>query len=399
MARVLIVVILAAACGGRGSSPAPEQASAPCTSPAAWDGGPPSPSSGFWTRLPPVGQRILAFVIDASGAPAVAVAQSNGRNYLWTNYGVTGTRPGSAARVLRFDGTSWTPLGGLLEGEADQMLTSDVRLFTDAGGSLFAAWDEQDGIQLDRSEVFVRRWDGLGWQPVGARVSRSGFATMRTARADAAGIWLVYDWVVLRSGPDPLEEGAVLARWDGTQWSSSSILEDHDGTLDRGLTAWAGFICPTHPLLREGDMLWTSPIRATRDGALLRVTTDNDGATSTLWGWSGAWTPLDTVDGASLLPPSGAALSPDLALDSSGGAAVSWLAVTTGAVTSQIPHTAVIARWRLGALQVIGSFPATGFLSSTDKASLAFDSQNNLYVAVADGDSLTGSTNIYRYAK
>jgi hypothetical protein len=93
------------------------------------------------------------------------------------------------------------------------------------------------------------------------------------------------------------------------------------------------------------------------------------------------------------------ALGPDLALDSSGGAVVSWLGVTAGNPASQIPHTAIIARWRPGGLQVIGSFPATGFLSTTDKASLAFDAQDNLYVAVPDGDFLAGPTNIYRYGK
>jgi hypothetical protein len=50
-------------------------------------------------------------------------------------------------------------------------------------------------------------------------------------------------------------------------------------------------------------------------------------------------------------------------------------------------------------MQVIGSFPATGFLTIADKALLAFDGQDNLYVAVPQENFLAGPTNIYRYEK
>jgi HYR domain-containing protein len=107
-----------------------------------------------------------------------------------------------ALRVARWDGTSWTALGGGLAQEVRSLATFDDG--TGAGQRLYAGGDFAGG---------VARWDGIAWSTLGSAATVGVLAVHDDGRGPAlyaAGTFLGAGGVAPRG----------IARWDGARWSA-----------------------------------------------------------------------------------------------------------------------------------------------------------------------------------
>jgi hypothetical protein len=100
---------------------------------------------------------------DVNGVPYVVLGEDAGTG----NFQV---------RVKRLENGSWTAVGGVL----NVVATADTRYPTIAtvGGMPYVAWAETDG--LDRYQVHVRRFDGASWSDVGG-------GSLNTSATESAG--------------------------------------------------------------------------------------------------------------------------------------------------------------------------------------------------------------------
>ena len=154
--------------------------------------------------------------------------------------------------VVRWNGAAWDPLGGPLSAVPGTNGGS-ARLAVSASGQLVVAWDEADGI--GGQDVYVREWSGSAWTPVGGPIRTPG-ATYSGAAA------IAYDaldrLVVARVEDDSIR----VVRWSGTAWENLGAAVDSVG----GTTV--GF-----PLTVAIDMTSNQPIVAfRRDGGALTGT-------------------------------------------------------------------------------------------------------------------------------
>ncbi|MBK7876385.1 MAG: hypothetical protein IPJ77_11625 [Planctomycetes bacterium] len=118
------------------------------------------------------------------------------------------TADGPAARIARWDGQLWTPLGAGISGPVLALAVHDdgsgSRLF--AGGSFLSA----GGVPA----FFVAAWDGANWSPVGSGLSGNVHALCEYDDGAGPALYAAGDFTV---PGDPI--GARVARWDGTAWS------------------------------------------------------------------------------------------------------------------------------------------------------------------------------------
>ena len=167
-----------------------------------------------------------------------------------------------ANRIARWDGSSWTALGGGLNGEVRSLLVHDdgsgpalfvAGAFTTAGGapaSRIAKWngttwaslgsglsglsgsvnalsvfDDGGGPALYAAGSFsnaggttansIARWDGASWSALGAGVS--GSVRSLLAHDDGSGPALYIAGGIFSAGGAPVSR---IARWNGTSWSA-----------------------------------------------------------------------------------------------------------------------------------------------------------------------------------
>ena len=124
-----------------------------------------------------------------------------------------GTNGQAGSGISRFDGTTWSDVGG------------------GVGGAVYVleTWDDGGGPALYAGGYFptagaatvnqVARWDGLAWSPLGAGVS-SAFTPSVEALAvhdDGSGEALYVGGRFDTAGAAP---ASYIARWDGASWSN-----------------------------------------------------------------------------------------------------------------------------------------------------------------------------------
>jgi len=160
--------------------------------------GPPMKSSNA------VGSAFINFVVDASGAPIVALHSTD---LLYITLG-----------VWRWNGAAWEAVGGAFNFQK-QILggdSLDYILAVDASGQLFLATEYGGTIN-------VHRWTGTTWQPVGSAPA-----------VDAVGVALKLDTngeptVAYFESPDGMVYDFQVQQWDGATWHALTALNSVPG--------------------------------------------------------------------------------------------------------------------------------------------------------------------------
>jgi hypothetical protein len=231
-----------------------------------------------------------SLALDASGNPTVA------------QYELNGTSAGGTSKTIyvkRWDGSSWVQLGGILN-DRTNLDAQYPSLALDAFGAPVVAWQESDGSSTN---IYVKYWDGLTWLeylPVALDVNVGFNASEPSLALDSNGNPVVAWYEEL--GGNSLN--IYVKRWNGSNWvqygaggplditpfntayGPSLALDSNDNPA----VAWAEFGVSSYDIYVKQ---WTGSSWVQR-GTALDVTTNQP------------------------------AISPSLALDSSGNPVVSW---------------------------------------------------------------------------
>ena len=163
---------------------------------------PDGPCRTFWSGFRPAGVtgRVhAAATYDPPGPEPLGLYQAG--EFL-------STADGPAARIARWDGQRWTPLGLGISGPVFALAVHDdgsgARLF--AGGSFLSAGGAP--------AFFVAAWDGANWSPVGSGLSGNVHALCEYDDGTGPALFAAGDFTV----PGDLM-GARVALWDGAAWS------------------------------------------------------------------------------------------------------------------------------------------------------------------------------------
>jgi len=138
-----------------------------------------------WLDLPPVvgtegSSLITAVQVDPDGRPVVTWQGHLDATYEWNVY------------VSRFDGGAWSLLGdGLMVNPSYYPDTSDLVL--DVDGNPVVAWSERTSPGNSASDLYVKRWNGAGWDELGGKFEVNDDAAVQDVRIvlDPAGNPLV----------------------------------------------------------------------------------------------------------------------------------------------------------------------------------------------------------------
>jgi hypothetical protein len=147
----------------------------------------------------PVHAIVLTLARDATGALLVA--------------GDVDTAPGSRiGGVLRLEGGTWVPLGGGLTSGGS---SAEVRALVVGGDGSIVAVGNFERAVLDTAELlYVARWTGARWEPVGATFPLAAMA--RNAAASGTDLFVAGDFV--EAYGDHAVSAFGIARWDGASW-------------------------------------------------------------------------------------------------------------------------------------------------------------------------------------
>jgi len=134
----------------------------------------------------------------------------------------------TVGRVVRWDGATWVPVGGVLNRVPNQSVAS-VSLTFGPDGAAWAAWGERPldltGVDVGLGLLHVARWSGTAWEEPGPSPSRSTrtVAERPRVRVDSQGRpWVLWSEIT----PDFNVDNVYLAVLEGKEWR----LVD-DGTL------------------------------------------------------------------------------------------------------------------------------------------------------------------------
>ena len=133
--------------------------------------------------------------------------------------------PGSAAGVMRFNGTAWQAVGVDPFGSS----AADISLALDVYDTPYVAFNLQDGGDYC-SQVKVLSFNGTNWQPVGdVPLAANGCST--SMALDSSG----NPWVAYADGDAawPNDEKARVKRFDGTKWVDVGNVDFSIGHVDR----------------------------------------------------------------------------------------------------------------------------------------------------------------------
>jgi hypothetical protein len=185
--------------------------------------------------------RALA-VYDDGGGPDLYVAGE------LTSVGGVGVQG-----IARWDGQSWSPVGGGIQGDVHALLVHD----DGSGSALFAAGNfvQAGGVTVNH----VARWDGNAWSDLAGGV---------TPGSSVDGVWSLAEHDD-GGGPTLVAGGnftigstiRFVARWDGASWS------DVGGGLDGSVRALAVHDDGSGPKLYAGGFLGGSTRVARLDGS------------------------------------------------------------------------------------------------------------------------------------
>ncbi len=112
--------------------------------------------------------------------------------------------------VAKYNGTSWSELGGLNALSANYYISS---ICIDASGNIYAAGAFTNGTTLNNGKYYVAKYDGSTWSELGGTNSLSANGSITSICTDAAGNIYVAGYFKNSSGK------YYVAKYDGTNWS------------------------------------------------------------------------------------------------------------------------------------------------------------------------------------
>lgn len=224
---------------------------------AAWSGGAWSPlERGLETPV-----RALATFDDGQGSgPAIYAAVT------------TTTAQGLANNIARWDGSTWTPVGGGINDWVYCLTTFDDG--SGEGPALYAAgeFSTAGGIAAKR----IAKWNGTTWSPLGSGLNGAVFALKAVNSGEPGGPALYAGGGFLTAGGTAAHR---VAKWDGHTWTAMG------SGVTNSVFALETFDDGSGPALFAGGLFETPQA----------------GPGSYIAKWTGsAWTPI-TADGIGLL--------------------------------------------------------------------------------------------------
>ncbi len=144
----------------------------------------------------------------------------------------------TTSQIWRFDGATWSQLGGTLAGQVDDVHGCD----DGTGPALYAAT-----LGSGFTSGTVRRWNGTTWQQIGPTLAKP--VTRVVAFDDGSGPALY------ASGFDPaIAGGSTVARWNGSAWIGVGTLSS--GVNDMRVYNGELFVAVHPPGLTGGVQRW-----------------------------------------------------------------------------------------------------------------------------------------------
>jgi len=240
-------------------------------------------ADGAWGTAAPIETESLGdayrteIVFDSSGNAIAAWGQNDGTRYnIWTN---------------RFNGTSWGT-AALIEtdnsGDAEH-----PEIVFDSSGNAIAVWFQNDGT---RSNIWTNRFNGTSWGTAALiETDDSGYAGHPEIAIDSSG-----NAIAVWHQSDGARFGIWTNRFNGTSWGTAALIETDD----------------------SGDA-YRPEIAIDSSGNAIAVWSQSDGTRNNIWAnrfngtsW-GTAALIETDD-------SGDAYRPEIAIDSSGNAIAVW---------------------------------------------------------------------------
>jgi len=162
-------------------------------------------------------------------------ATANGDVYASSNCADPNGPPGSQAlRVVRWDGTSWSAVGGTMNG-----IARDVLELPDGDVVICGNFTEVGGVFANR----VARWNGSTWSGLGSGSYSDSFSCGRLPNGD----------LVVISNMPTLPGSYRVARWNGVVWTHMVTADDY--IVDLAMT-------PNGDVLIVGDFTEVSGVSA-----------------------------------------------------------------------------------------------------------------------------------------
>jgi hypothetical protein len=157
----------------------------------------------------------------------------------------------AASRIVRWNGTNWSPMGSGLNDEADSLYVFD----DGSGPALYAGgWFTHAGA------VFVHgiaKWNGSSWSALGAGLYGTVYSMCAFDDGSGQALYAAGSFTVPGGGPIPEN----IAKWDGTSWTA--VGGGVNGPAQHGAYALAAFDDGSGPALYVGgrfDTAGTTPV-------------------------------------------------------------------------------------------------------------------------------------------
>ena len=255
--------------------------------------------------------------------------------------------PGSAAGVMRFNGTAWQAVGGDPFGSSAE----DISLALDGNDTPYVAFNSHSGGDYCLAAT-VKRFDGTAWERVGEDVSDKGCYT--SMALDSTG----KPWVAYKDETDRRFGKATVKRFNGEAWvevGNPAFSVDHVG--------------PTRLVLDANNKPYVAYTEYSSGWKVNVMTLDNE-----------TWHPVGSTAAIS----DGESYDVSLALDRQG---MPWVAFRD---RSDQFDRATVMRYYDAAWQAVGGPRFTaGATSFTSLALAADDTPYLAYVATVDPDQNT----------
>lgn len=197
--------------------------------------------------------------------------------------------------VKKWDGTTWTLLGGLLDVHTNTNADS-AKIAIDSSGNPIVTWFEFDGTQHN---IYVKKWNGTTWTSLGGILDLDA---SKGTRYPSIAVDLSGNPVIAWQEHDGTSFNIYVKKWNGTTWVLLG------GTLDFDTSKVTAF--PSIALNSSGNPIVTWQ--------------ENDGTSNNIYvkKWNG--TTWSSLGGILDFDASKDATYPSIALDSSGHPGISW---------------------------------------------------------------------------
>jgi hypothetical protein len=165
---------------------------------AKWDG-------SSWTKL---GGTVPGIALNANGGIYSITSDVSG--YIYASGAFTDSN--GKYYVAKWDGTSWMELGGTVAGVALNINDVIIALTSDAAGNIYAG----GYFTKSKAKSYVAKWDGTSWTELGGTVA--GIAL----NINNGTLSLTFDasWNLYAGGYFTDSNGNYyVAKWDGSRWT------------------------------------------------------------------------------------------------------------------------------------------------------------------------------------